>query len=209
MKRKTFISKLRRFAEGEGIFINQFIDKFEEHLQTTKIKKGSKKRFNKESYNEYLHSELWYSIRQRVFDKKGKKCEGCGSDWNIQVHHTKYTTPVIDGRSLNGLRVVCETCHKKIHKLVDSGYTLKKATHEVISVSKKTNKKPTHSLRKVRSSGLPETLHHSIMSVRNNNRELSPEEVLEKYESRKHKDLFIYEIYLNKKDQVLNHLKSL
>lgn len=77
-----------------------------------------------ESYQEYGASDLWASIRQRVFIKSGKICDCCGRG-AIQVHHVYYTIDNLSGNSLDGLVPICCTCHsfvefmdgKKLHDL--------------------------------------------------------------------------------------------
>jgi 5-methylcytosine-specific restriction endonuclease McrA len=52
------------------------------------------------------------NYRQRCIDQKGEKCNICGNNKNIEVHH-------IDGdrynNSVENLIPVCEECHNKIH----------------------------------------------------------------------------------------------
>lgn len=63
-----------------------------------------------ESYEAYLESPLWKSIRLRVLKRDRWKCFGCrGSAW--QVHHRKYTYANLSGRDTHGLSAVCGTCH--------------------------------------------------------------------------------------------------
>lgn len=69
-------------------------------------------------YDEQLKDKRWEAFRRFVFAVKGKKCELCGSQSIIQVHHPKY----IYGRmaweyTCNDVMVVCKKCHEKIHKI--------------------------------------------------------------------------------------------
>ena len=76
---------------------------------------------------------MWKSIRKRVLEKYGSACEGCKSTKSIQVHHSVYNEKILSGESIKELRVVCSTCHKKIHKLQkEENRNLKKATNLVI-----------------------------------------------------------------------------
>lgn len=122
MKKKSFIKLLRNFAKGESKEIQDFVTRFEDakSIITRDRKRKPKKykipnKFTKESYQKYLETPLWKSIKKRVFDLRGKYCEGCGTDRNIHVHHSVYSQRVLNGQSLNGLRVVCGSCHEKIH----------------------------------------------------------------------------------------------
>lgn len=140
MKKKTFIVQLKKFAKGESKEVLDFITKFENYkivINRDKNKKTQEykipKKFTKETYKDYLKTPLWQTIRKKVFDIKGKVCEGCGSNINIQVHHSVYSQRVFTGESLNGLRVVCGNCHERIHATKGIGVSLRQATNKVLS----------------------------------------------------------------------------
>lgn len=64
-------------------------------------------------YAEYLASELWQSIRIRVFERDKCLCRVCGLRAN-QVHHMKYDRATIKGVTLKYLISICGSCHTKI-----------------------------------------------------------------------------------------------
>ena len=66
-----------------------------------------------ESYPDYLASDLWAEIRERVLDRDGRKCRFCGDAAN-QAHHGNYTNAALSGKSIDGIRSVCGSCHKFI-----------------------------------------------------------------------------------------------
>lgn len=66
-----------------------------------------------ESYDEYLRSELWNSIRFRLIRSKGFTCECCGKRAS-QVHHSMYRKENLTGQSLRGMKAVCRDCHRLI-----------------------------------------------------------------------------------------------
>ena len=67
------------------------------------------------SYKEYLKSDLWKSIRENVFDVKGKMCaaKDCTAP-ATQIHHTRYKMEELGGRNLRHLHPLCRDCHYKI-----------------------------------------------------------------------------------------------
>lgn len=141
MKKKNFIRELRKFAKGESKEVLDFITRFENAKSIINRDKKKKKtnrykiptKFTKETYQQYLETDLWRNIRKRVFDLRGKYCEGCGTDANIQVHHSVYSQRVFSGQTLNGLRVVCRGCHEKIHKVKDEQrISLRQATKYIL-----------------------------------------------------------------------------
>ena len=63
------------------------------------------------SYAEYLASPLWKAIRARVL-AASPECSACPRK-ATQVHHQRYTEPVLRGQLDHCLSPVCGSCHKK------------------------------------------------------------------------------------------------
>jgi len=63
-----------------------------------------------ESYEQYLLSPLWRRIRKKAMEGNGGTCIACGKR-AAAVHHTSYDLPTMTGENLNGLVLVCDTCH--------------------------------------------------------------------------------------------------
>jgi len=82
----------------------------------------------KEWYCEvYLNSQHWSDLKLSKFAQVGRKCEVCGDDRQIEVHHERYrhlydVTPA-------DLKVLCHTHHEAIH------------TKRLASIKKKKTKK--------------------------------------------------------------------
>jgi hypothetical protein len=64
-------------------------------------------------YSNYLVSELWKSIREKVLRRDAHTCYGCRG-FAFQVHHKEYTVAVLKGTNLTPLVSVCRDCHQKI-----------------------------------------------------------------------------------------------
>ena len=60
------------------------------------------------SYDAYLDSGLWKSIRHRILFRC-KQCFSCGRP-STQVHHTIYTMAVLKGQNFEGLYATCSSC---------------------------------------------------------------------------------------------------
>lgn len=69
----------------------------------------------KKIYHSYLNSKEWHDKRNTMLKYAEYKCCRCNETENLQVHHLNYNT--IGNESLNDLEVVCNDCHKKIHKI--------------------------------------------------------------------------------------------
>lgn len=68
-----------------------------------------------DTYRAYLRSELWSSIRDSVFERRGRKCWICHRKGKAtQVHHLHYTAENLSGASTSGMRPVCAICHREI-----------------------------------------------------------------------------------------------
>jgi len=67
------------------------------------------------NYHEYIHSEIWRARASEMIRKGGYKCSKCGNIGHLQCHHTRYTN--LGNEKEGDLLVLCEACHKKIHKM--------------------------------------------------------------------------------------------
>lgn len=65
------------------------------------------------TYQSYLESELWVSIRQRVLERDKNKCRLCDKPANI-VHHAGYTLEQLQGKADHLLFSLCHGCHKRL-----------------------------------------------------------------------------------------------
>lgn len=66
------------------------------------------------TYKDYLKSDLWNDIRERVFERDGSKCQCCGND-AVTAHHISYNFEVMMGDQDESLMSVCNSCHYNIH----------------------------------------------------------------------------------------------
>ena len=78
------------------------------------------------SYQEYLASDLWKGIRERVLADANHTCRLCGRR-ATQVHHTRYNPATMRGMRLNELVPVCGRCHKDAEFEHDEKATLETA----------------------------------------------------------------------------------
>ncbi len=66
-------------------------------------------------YEDYIHSEAWYSKREEAFKIHGRSCKKCGGDKRIHVHHKTYANFKNENAEID-LVPLCKHCHKKVHK---------------------------------------------------------------------------------------------
>ena len=86
------------------------------------------------SYSDYLASPHWLDVRERwkasnMF--KGWVCHsfGCISDGRLSLHHWTYER--MGREELTDLILVCDGCHRRIHRLEKGGMALDEATRFV------------------------------------------------------------------------------
>lgn len=71
----------------------------------------------KEKYQRYLfETEWWQKVRTERLKIDGFRCANCGTDKNLQVHHTDYSKGWFHEDPRQDLITLCKNCHEnKIH----------------------------------------------------------------------------------------------
>lgn len=67
-------------------------------------------------YKEYLQTPLWKIVAYKVKKRDGFKCRKCGSNVNVDVHHTSYEHLGIDFKAMHRLETLCRECHGNKHE---------------------------------------------------------------------------------------------
>ncbi|MBF0233335.1 MAG: hypothetical protein HQK65_09900 [Desulfamplus sp.] len=71
---------------------------------------------NKKEYSEFLSHPLWQKKRQEIFNLFGKKCQCCGTQQNLQIHHKTYSSQKMPWEyPAENFQVLCEKCHSITH----------------------------------------------------------------------------------------------
>lgn len=65
------------------------------------------------SYKDYLKSDLWKKVKQKVFRKKGSYCSLCNNPATT-IHHNRYHRNDLIGKKTTFLNPICHECHQKI-----------------------------------------------------------------------------------------------
>lgn len=66
-----------------------------------------------ERHQAHLASPKWWSLRERVMERDGGICQGCGAEGASEVHHLTYDH--MDDELLFELVAVCRQCHSRVH----------------------------------------------------------------------------------------------
>ena len=67
------------------------------------------------SYDEYLSYTHWNTIRMLKLEEADFKCQLCGNEDKLNVHHNNYDNLFMEAKS--DLIVLCESYHKKFHDI--------------------------------------------------------------------------------------------
>ncbi len=65
-------------------------------------------------YSEYLQSAWWQNKRKEKLKSVNYRCNRCGSQAELQVHHLHYRS--LWKEKNNDLEVLCKTCHQVEHE---------------------------------------------------------------------------------------------
>jgi 5-methylcytosine-specific restriction endonuclease McrA len=69
-----------------------------------------------QSYQAYLESSYWQSVRSKVLARANGYCESCGAEADLQVHHKQYCPRYSEHKHLHLLEALCESCHSQSHQ---------------------------------------------------------------------------------------------
>jgi len=87
-----------------------------------KVRKKPKRVYT--AYADQLNDNRWYAFRRFIFEVRGKRCERCGADSDLQVHHKQYKKGCLAWEyTCKDVIVLCRDCHMKIHGIEDKENT--------------------------------------------------------------------------------------
>ncbi len=105
----------RQYAQRPCMTPNEFAEKQKRDKQ-----ERWKRRVNRDPVkakrryaNGYLRTDHWIEFRASILAARGRKCEQCGSERNIQVHHLTYRRK--GSEKPEDVKVLCNTCHVEAH----------------------------------------------------------------------------------------------
>lgn len=82
------------------------------------------------NYQDYLKSEEWQIKRGIALDRADNRCQLCNSSKNLQVHHRDYGRRGTN-EELRDLVVLCNSCHKKFHDILEFKVNLPKGNSKI------------------------------------------------------------------------------
>lgn len=79
------------------------------------VSSESIKRLKEMPYQEFLDTIYWEVVRKYVLWKRKYRCELCGENGELNVHHKSYDYRGEEYNHLEDLIVLCQPCHAKFH----------------------------------------------------------------------------------------------
>ncbi|RMD62170.1 hypothetical protein D6833_07275 [Candidatus Parcubacteria bacterium] len=75
------------------------------------------RKLSRMSYDDFLSTQYWSIVRDYKIDATGGRCQKCGSENSLHIHHLTYAHRGEEFRHLDDLMVLCEKCHRDVHGL--------------------------------------------------------------------------------------------
>lgn len=112
---------MKQYSEKiDDAFNEQLFENYKEYANQESVEIGERfkifgqLRYHK--YYEYLLTEEWRNLRERVFARDNGVCVICKINQAKEVHHLHYRT--LYKETLDDLQSVCTSCHRDIHKIL-------------------------------------------------------------------------------------------
>jgi 5-methylcytosine-specific restriction endonuclease McrA len=67
-----------------------------------------------DSYQDFLDSDYWAALRDRVFRRDRYRCQNCGAKRRLTVHHGTYAR--LGAERMTDVLTLCAKCHQDWHK---------------------------------------------------------------------------------------------
>lgn len=115
--RQEYVRLIGLVSESGYVQIDRVKDPSKKHV--VKIHSGTidRPKYNneirKDNYALYLKSASWGFFRRHVLNIRGEKCQLCGREDKIEVHHMTYNR--IGNEDIRDVLVVCHSCHEYVH----------------------------------------------------------------------------------------------
>ena len=83
--------------------------------QKTTLLEALRKEYDPEeiNYYQYIQTQAWEEMRQKVFRRDGFKCVICNEAKDLNVHHITYEN--LGAEKVSDLVTLCRNCHEEIH----------------------------------------------------------------------------------------------
>jgi hypothetical protein len=90
------------------------------------------------SYQQYLSSPLWKTIRKHIWKRDCGICRACPNKAKC-IHHMSYSNYTFQGMAPHLLVCLCDKHHKQVHKIPEGKVELKRLLMDTLEVLMHTN----------------------------------------------------------------------
>jgi hypothetical protein len=101
-------------SEIESKRLKNKYEKSQQKSQKKPTKLNSENLKNK-SYQFFLNSNYWKTIREKIIQRDGGRCIICKCEKELQVHHDTYKNHFNEHNHLEDLMTLCKRCHQQHH----------------------------------------------------------------------------------------------
>lgn len=70
-------------------------------------------------YNTFLMTPYWKAVSGQVKKRNDYKCQLCGKQGTLNVHHSDYSIHGYEVQNINKLLCLCNDCHNNFHKITN------------------------------------------------------------------------------------------
>lgn len=71
----------------------------------------------KMDYYDFLQTPYWNAVSAQVKKRNNYKCQLCGKQGTLNVHHPDYSFHGYETENINKLLCLCDKCHNNYHKI--------------------------------------------------------------------------------------------
>ena len=92
-----------------------FLDDPEDDIHSILCDQAEQYGHKQDLYKAYLLTDYWSKVRRQKIQAAKHKCESCGCEDRLEVHHKKYPARYTEASNLHMLKVLCARCHRLEH----------------------------------------------------------------------------------------------
>ena len=71
----------------------------------------------KMDYHDFLKTPYWNAVSGQVMKRNNYKCQLCGKQGELNVHHPNYSIHGYEAENIHRLMCLCKDCHNNCHKI--------------------------------------------------------------------------------------------
>ena len=100
-------------CEFKWLHIKSTTTFYERHKKT--IKKSNKNTYESNKTKHRIRQNTILQFREDLLISAKNKCQWCGSDKKLEIHHKKYTFSKTLKQEEKNCVVLCQKCHRQLH----------------------------------------------------------------------------------------------